>query len=110
MSKPTFAIKRGDLEPPLPLNLMSGDDGADISTATTVKVLARITDSSGTTFGGTIAGPYPADGQVEYVWVAGDTDTVGTYRVEVEVTWPGGRKQTFPPSGYSTVSINADLG
>lgn len=108
MSTKPFTIKRGDLEPPLPLTLTDGDDPVDLSAATTVTVLGK--QVGGTkTFGGTLA-ERPVDGVLSYDWVAGDTDVPGTFHVEVEVTWPGSRKQTFPPDGYAAVRIGVDLG
>jgi hypothetical protein len=49
------------------------------------------------------------DGKVEYRWTTGDTDTIGTYDCEFEVTWTDGGKQTFPPDKYLTVEIVAEL-
>ena len=50
------------------------------------------------------------DGQVEYRWVVGDTDTTGMFKAEFEVTWADGRKQTFPPDSNLTVEVIAELG
>ncbi len=36
-----------------------------------------------------------AGGVVDYAWAAGDTDTVGVYRTEVEVTFADGRQRTW---------------
>lgn len=38
------------------------------------------------------------------------TGTVGTYRVEFEVTFADGEIQTFPRSGYKTIEVQQDLG
>lgn len=40
-------------------------------------------------------------GTCKYVWQSGDTDTVGTYQAEVEVTFSGGTVQT----GYESLTI-----
>lgn len=50
-------------------------------------------------------------GIVEYAWANGDTDTSGTYNVEVEVDWGGvpPEYQTFPSVGYFVVTIGDDL-
>jgi hypothetical protein len=49
------------------------------------------------------------NGIVEYAWAAGDTDTSGTYNIEIEVLW-GTEPQTFPSKGYFTATISDDLG
>jgi len=49
------------------------------------------------------------DGKVEYRWQAGDTDTIGTYDCEFEVTFTDGGVQTFPPDKYLTVEVVAEL-
>ncbi len=49
------------------------------------------------------------DGLVRYDWVAGDTDTAGTYYGEVEVTYGDATVETFPNNGYFTIIIKEDL-
>lgn len=51
----------------------------------------------------------PSRGQVRYSWVGTDTDTPGLYNAEWQVTYPDGRKQTFPTLSYHTISVLADL-
>lgn len=48
-------------------------------------------------------------GVVEYAWQAGDTDTLGSFQVEVQVMFPGNLPQTFPGKGYNKLNINRDL-
>lgn len=52
-----------------------------------------------------------ANGKGEYQWQSGDTDTIGTYRIEFEVTPASGGKFTVPNPRYGQgiVIINADL-
>lgn len=47
--------------------------------------------------------------RVRYEWVAGDTDTPGTYQAEWEVIFPTGKPQTFPLLTYHSIDILADL-
>lgn len=49
------------------------------------------------------------DGLVTYDWIAGDTDTAGTYYGEIEVTYGDARVETFPNNGYFTIIIKEDL-
>lgn len=48
-------------------------------------------------------------GRVQYDWQAGDTDTVGTYFVEFEVTYSDDSVETFPNNGYKTISVVKEL-
>ena len=52
----------------------------------------------------------PVNGLVWVIFDQGDTDAVGTYRAEFEVTHADGRKETFPSSGYLSLQIVPDLG
>ncbi len=49
-------------------------------------------------------------GKVTHTWLAAETAAAGRIAVEVEVTWPGGAIQTFPPGSYLAVDVVDDLG
>lgn len=101
-------MKRGDTAPPLTVRLSDGAAPVDL-TGSTVRVLGRVggnlvlDDSSPNLDEG-------SEGLVVHHWVAGETNFAGVMRVEVEVTWPGGFVQTWPPNDYLYVVIAADLG
>lgn len=48
-------------------------------------------------------------GTCQYNWQAGDTDTVGTYYVEFEVTYADASVETFPNNGSKTVKVVKEL-
>lgn len=48
-------------------------------------------------------------GVVQYNWQAGDTDTVGTYYVEFEVTYSDNSVETFPNNGSKVVTVVKEL-
>ncbi|HWQ76866.1 MAG TPA: BppU family phage baseplate upper protein [Syntrophomonas sp.] len=50
-----------------------------------------------------------AAGEVWVVWAPGETDVAGTYLAEFTVTWPDGRKETYPNGGYIEVKILRNL-
>lgn len=106
----TYRIKQHDLEPPLVIDV-AGATG-DLSGVTSWKVIGK----QGSTIVFTDIAPDVAVGTpatsavVTHDWVAGETDSPGVMNIEVEATWPGGRPQTFPPSGYDIVKIEPDLG
>lgn len=49
------------------------------------------------------------NGIVQYDWQSGDTDTVGTYFVEFQVTYSDGSIETFPNNGNKIVSVVREL-
>ena len=46
--------------------------------------------------------------QVKYVWQAGDTDTVGTFYGEFEVTYSDTTTQSFPAKDEFVIRIRAE--
>ena len=102
-------MKRGDLEPPLTITCTDNGSPLNLSGASSVRVLISrngtivVNDTAPDLTGA-------ASGVVVHEWVAGETATAGVLSVEVEVTWPTARPQTFPPDGSLHVVISADLG
>lgn len=104
-----FLIKRNDTSPIFRAILKDGDDVVvDVTGATirfhminpdtgVAKVDAAAVINSGTA------------GDVQYEWSVGDTDTAGHYDSEFEVTYSGGRVETFPNYSYQRVHIYEDL-
>lgn len=107
-----FNIKQYDLLPDLVLTVSDGDTPVDLSAAGSAKLI--LSNRAGILVEASleIADQEDEDnwGQVRYVWQAGDTDTVGSYNMEVEVLWAGARPQTFPDKGYLKLAVNKDLG
>ena len=110
-----FTLKRGDTSPALIATLKDRDGQPVNLTSATVLFVMRATDSiSGSTPRIQGAMQVATDqvanrGQVTYQWSAGDTDLPGSFAGEFVVTWPTGREQTFPTTGFVTVQINDDL-
>ena len=109
----TFKVKQGDLVPALTATLMQAVGTAaavpiDLTTATGVKfamrnrTLGTIKVDAACTIVSAIAGT------VKYTWVGTDTDTIGFYDAEFQITWPAG-KQTVPGGGYDTIQIGDDI-
>ena len=48
-------------------------------------------------------------GEAEYRWQAGETDVVGTYQIEFEITPQAGGKFSLPTGQPAIVLIEADL-
>lgn len=88
----------GDLEPPLIVELSSPDDPVDVTPATGIRVIGR--DSTRDIIFDRAPTGFLVVGSTSVITMdlqAGDTDTAGLIQVEVEVTWPVGRPQTFRP-------------
>ena len=103
-----FFIKQNDTSPALKATLKDGLDVAvDLSSSSvrfhmkaldgTVKVDAAMTITSA------------SGGVVQYDWQTGDTDTVGSYSVEFEVTYSDNTIETFPNNQNLTISIVREL-
>lgn len=82
----------GDLEPPLAGTCLNGDQPVDLSTATVVEVHVKRPD--GTVISRPVTSTV-APGDWIFFLQEGDLNMPGAYRLEVQVTWPGGRPQTF---------------
>jgi hypothetical protein len=99
----------GDLEPDLEVELSSPDEIVNVSTATSVRILGKRR-------GDVIFDRAPTDTDivgdksvVKMEWQTGDTDEQGRIQIEVEVTWPGARPQTFRADGGVDVLTDFDL-
>lgn len=101
-----LVIKRGDTLPALRVVLSDGATPVDLTGATVRVILTR---SNGTVV---VVDRAPAtataEGVVTMPWQPGDTATAGQLRGEIEVTFPDGKKQTWPSTGQFTVEVAAD--
>lgn len=111
-----FSIKRNDLLPVLEAILKDANDNpVDLTDATDVVFHMREEDGETLKIDG-VAGTFGANratGKVIYAWrwldPDFDTDTSGLFLAEFEVTWTGGKIQTFPSRGYISIQIVDDL-
>lgn len=105
-----FIIKQNDRREPIE-RVLRGSDGNPVDlTGATVRFIMRATDGTiKVDNAATIVGT-PTAGRARYSWGATDTNTVGTFEAEFEVTFGDGTKQTFPNRGYIAVAVVEDLG
>lgn len=87
----------GDLEPSLAGTVTSAGVGVNLSTAASVAVHVKRPDGTIINRAPVLANQTTTPGGWTLTWQAGDLTVTGLYAVEVEVTWAGGRPQTFPP-------------
>lgn len=108
MATPDLTVKRGDLWPPVEATLNDSAETVFALTGATVRFLMRgrdgtlVVDQAATIVDA-------ATREVKYEWQAGDTNTVGSYLAEWQVTFPGAKPATFPSRSYLTIEIEADL-
>lgn len=114
MGRQIFYIKRGDTDPSISV-ICEPRNKVDI-TGSTVKFFMKNLESGIVAVNGE-AGYIvsPADPpQVGYDWQVGETDTVGDYRAEFQITYPNGRIATFPNNNdYDwdlIVEVSQDIG
>jgi hypothetical protein len=105
-----FYIKQNDTRPALVANLTDADGGAVSLTGATVKFYMRVEPAGATKIGDGSATVLDADaGQVSYAWIAADTDTADDFEGEFEVTFAGGKVQTYPGRNWILIHIVDDI-
>ena len=104
----TFHMKRGDRLPAYTATLKDANGAVDLTGATSAKFIMREQHTQAPKVNATCQITNASQGQIKYEWGATDTDTPGTYLVEIEVDF-GGKKMTFPNPGYNIVLIGEDL-
>lgn len=104
----TLSIKRGDTSPGVEYRLGVYADGSGVLSGASARFLmarpgsAPIVDEA--------AEIADVDGVLRYGWATGDTAASGVYRAEFEVTFADGHIETFPSSGWLTITISPDIG
>lgn len=107
-----FEIKAHDRLPAFRVQLQNESDESpvDLTNATGIEFI-MVTDPTRTIVINAIAvmeAPL-TQGIVRYDWASVDTAAPGKFLGEWEVTWTGGKKQTFPTGSYHTIEVLADL-
>lgn len=105
----TFYIKQNDTVPSIRATLQNGNgDPVDLINAT-VRFHMRLIGANNTTVDAAAVVVSAAAGIVQYNWIADDTDTIGSYQAEFEVTYPDSTVETFPNDGYVRIEIIDDI-
>ena len=105
----TFYVKQNDTSPAMLATLQDADGNAVDLTAASVRFHMRAIGSNQTTVDAAATIVTAASGIVRYDWDATDTDTVGSYQAEFEVTYADASIETFPNDGYIRVEITDDI-
>ncbi len=104
-----FYIKQNDTAPIILVSLKDGNDAVvSLTGASAIFKMRPVGQSTVKTNAAAII--HNADsGQVRYEWVAADTDTIGSYEAEFQVTFSDGKIETFPNSDFIRITITDDI-
>ena len=104
-----FFIKQNDTSPILQANLKDGNNAAvDVSGASIAFKMRPVSSSVATVNSAAAIIDGPA-GSVKYEWQGSDTATAGSYFAEFQVTFSGGKIETFPNGDYIQITILDDI-
>ena len=101
-------MKTGDTWPPLVATLTKGD-GSPIDLTTATGVTIRMKSPSNAIRTGACTVTNAAQGIVSYTFIAADTATPGTYRLEWDIDFGSGKLQTAPNDDYRELLVVESL-
>lgn len=107
-----FSIKAHDRLPSIRAQLLNAEDETpiDLTNATSCRFIMTTAVGAIPKIAAAAVMELPLTGGiVRYDWAAVDTTLPGTFLGEWEVTWTGGKKQSFPTGSYHSIEILADL-
>ncbi len=103
-----FYIKQNDTSPSILAELKDANNTPVNLTAATAKVFIKSVDGT-LKVNEDVQIINEALGVVRYDWQVGDTDTVGTYSVEFQVTYTDNSVETFPNTGSVALVVTKEL-
>lgn len=106
---PDFYWKQGDTAPAIAEQLFDGTGTAVNLTGASVKFMMWAPGDAAVKVNATATITDAALGKVSYTPTALNTDTIGDYLVEWQVTFSGGAIETFPNSGHQKVRVVDDV-
>ena len=105
---PDLTLKQNDTWPPLVATLTKGDGSPiDLTTAGTVHIYMKA--PAGSIRQGTCSITDAGQGVVSYTSGTADTAVPGTYRVEWDIDFGTGKRQTAPNDTYREILIVESL-
>ena len=103
-----FNIKQNDTSPSLQATLKDSALAPIDLTGATVKLHMKSVDGT-IKVDTSMTIVEELNGIIKYDWQTGDTDTVGTYNVEFQVTYSDASIETFPNNGNKVISVVREL-
>jgi len=104
-----FFIKQNDTSPALQATLKDGSNSVVNLTGCSVNFHMRKVGSSAVKTDASASISDALNGLVYYQWTAADTDTIGSFEAEFEVTYIGGEIESFPNNRFIEVEITDDI-
>jgi hypothetical protein len=104
-----FFIKQNDTSPALQATLKDGADAVVSLVGCSVRFHMRPVGSTIVKIDAAATVSDAEGGVVYYSWIASDTDTIGSYECEFEVTYAGGEIESFPNNRFIDVEITDDI-
>lgn len=104
-----FYIKQNDTSPNLDATLKDAAGSAIDLAGATVRFHMRAIGASAAKVDAAATITDSDAGQVRYVWSAGDTDTLGSFEAEFEVTYGDLSVESFPNNKFFSVEITDDI-
>lgn len=104
-----FYIKQGDTSPALQFELLPRSVDLTGASAIVFNMWKKDTQTVKVNRGGGSIVTASGTPTVRYSWEAEDTDTVGDFEGEFEVTFADGSIGTFPNKGYIDIVIGEDI-
>lgn len=105
----TFYVKQNDTSPAMLATLQDANGAAVNILGATIRFHMRAIGSTQTKVNSAATIVNAATGEVRYNWSASDTNTVGAFQAEFQVTYADGKIETFPNDGYIPVEITDDI-
>jgi hypothetical protein len=106
---PSFWIKQGDTAPSIAYQLEDGDGTPVDITGAAVKFIMYAPGASSPKVNTAATITTAATGMVAYTFNASDTDAIGDYLGEFQVTFAGGAVETWPDGDWLKIRILDDL-
>jgi len=103
-----FYIKQNDTSPSILAELKDANNTPVNLTAATAKIFIKSVDGT-LKVNEDLQIINAALGVVRSDWQVGDTNTVGTYSVEFQVTYTDGAVETFPNTGSIALVVTKEL-
>lgn len=104
-----FYIKQNDTSPAIQATLKDVDGNVVDLSGATVRFHMRKQGSTTAKVDAAATIVDDVGGVVRYNWTSANTDTVGTYQAEFEVTYTDETVETFPNATYLKVKVIDDI-
>lgn len=104
-----FFIKQNDTSPALQATLKDASGTAIDLSGSTVRFHMRQVGATSAKVDAAATVSDADGGVIYYQWSASDTDTIGSFEAEFEVTFSGGEIESFPNNRFIQVEITDDI-